>query len=847
MQEERSRGLESIPEELRAINNWLVWRLKERNGKMVKMPYCARGGPGKTNDPSTWSSFAEAYAVLQKGLCSGVGFVFEGTPYAGVDLDHVIENGVVHLEAQRIVDELASYAELSQSGTGFHIIVKGHCPGTRRKSIKGSSIDVEVYGDGSPRYFAMTGNGGGAIREAQKELEAVYNRFMVPPPKEDALIKKMKKAKNGEDASRLWSGDISAYGGDESRADMALCNMLAFWTKKDAVRMDELFRQSGLYREKWDERRGQHTYGEKTIQEAIDKCDTVFGSSRTPPDAETEYCVEEGYWTCVPPGKAPFRMCNFTAQIKQEVLRDDGQEPRRELVIAGKLIEGKTLPEVTVQAAHFEKLNFVLDKWGAGAILEPGQAVRDRIRHATQTTSEDIERKTIYTHTGFRKVDGKLLYLYHGGAVGGGGVSVELPDALRHYALPDVWRPEDLRASLSMLDMFERSVSVSLLSFMYLAPLREFMHTTPNFTLFLRGRTNTGKSTVAALFMSHFGAFSKERFPANYADTANALRQKAFLIKDAPLWVDDYHPTNDPRTKSRMDDNAQTIARAYGDNATRGRMTSDSRMQDARPVRGLCISTGEDTPRVHDSGLARFFVVPLEVDSVPLSAEHEKATAFSDLQRNHKALGGAMRAYIEWLIPQADALPDMLEGMLYTHRTEAQQRLKGSYARQAESAAHLMVGYTMFARFLHALGIVSENEATDMLADAPFHLWDLIESQTREMIAERPAFMFLNALRACIRMNELSIPHLQNTFGDSVGYKDDENAYFNYAAVRNIVLQYYRKQGEVFPITSPHTLTKHLLEAGISPNTQRVKYIGGKAGRYLEIPLTILEGDVFYE
>src|SRR6185369_1853678 len=66
------------------------------------------------------------------------------------------------------------------------------------------------------------------------------------------------------------------YADDRSAADLALCNLLAFWTGRDATRMDRLFRGSGLMREKWDSRRGETTYGGQTIARAIAACVDVY-------------------------------------------------------------------------------------------------------------------------------------------------------------------------------------------------------------------------------------------------------------------------------------------------------------------------------------------------------------------------------------------------------------------------------------------------------------------------------------------------------------------------------------------------------------------------------------------
>jgi putative DNA primase/helicase len=76
-------------------------------------------------------------------------------------------------------------------------------------------------------------------------------------------------------SKRLWAGDTSAYrDGDNdgySEADLALCSLLAFWCEPNEERIDRLFRQSGLYRPKWDKRHygDGRTYGQGTIANAL--------------------------------------------------------------------------------------------------------------------------------------------------------------------------------------------------------------------------------------------------------------------------------------------------------------------------------------------------------------------------------------------------------------------------------------------------------------------------------------------------------------------------------------------------------------------------------------------------
>jgi len=145
-------NLDCLPEELRQRRQWVVWKLEKRDGKPTKVPYIA-GGSGKASstDSLTWRSFEEAVQALETGRYNGIGFVFSsGDPFAGVDLDDCRDPETGELEewAAKIVEAFGSYAEVSQSGTGVHIIVRGKAPNRKRGK-------VEAYS--SERYFAMTG------------------------------------------------------------------------------------------------------------------------------------------------------------------------------------------------------------------------------------------------------------------------------------------------------------------------------------------------------------------------------------------------------------------------------------------------------------------------------------------------------------------------------------------------------------------------------------------------------------------------------------------------------------------------------------------------------------------
>ena len=268
---------ESIPEELRKFPNWVCWVRDERNGKPTKIPVnpLTRGN-AKSNDPETWASFEEAkqsYLDCENESIAGIGFMFSNSDLWGMDLDHCrnAETGEIQPWAQEIILKANTYAELSPSETGVHLIGKGKLPpGARKKG------PVEVYDSG--RFFTITGQHVEGtpltILDCQDRIETLHHSIFGKTGTErngdEELMRKASAAENGQRFTKLWSGDWSNYP-SQSEADLALCSTLAFWTNNNPDRIDRLFRQSGLMRSKWDEKHygDGRTYGQVTIGKAI--------------------------------------------------------------------------------------------------------------------------------------------------------------------------------------------------------------------------------------------------------------------------------------------------------------------------------------------------------------------------------------------------------------------------------------------------------------------------------------------------------------------------------------------------------------------------------------------------
>ena len=291
-------------EELKDKNLWFLWSAKPgKNGKVTKVPFAANGGATGTDDAhkGTWVSFDDAESARNQFRASGLGLKIPKGFFL-LDIDH---KDISDPFAQLMLSRFSSYAEVSPSGKGIHII--GQCDITklpvhfddRRKKLvldseyyqKRSDIGLELYiGDITNRYGTFTGNTINSlpIADCTQAVLTTLDKEMRKKPKAKYSAKRdggravfdivcdLRKQKNGDKFIRLYDkGDFSEYG-SQSEADAALCALIAFRTGADPDAIDEVFRSSALYRSKWE----RDDYRENTINAGISACNGVFHRSK---------------------------------------------------------------------------------------------------------------------------------------------------------------------------------------------------------------------------------------------------------------------------------------------------------------------------------------------------------------------------------------------------------------------------------------------------------------------------------------------------------------------------------------------------------------------------------------
>jgi hypothetical protein len=275
----------TVPYSLKDMPNWVVWKYETRDGKETKVPYDAKSNGdsayAKVNDPSTWATFdraAEVADVLSGHDYDGIGFMLHGTFFVGLDFDGVIQDGKPEPFVLEILRLLGNpYCEITPSGNGLRAFVEYPLalPAGKRKFSRNTNgkYGAEIYsGSEGGRYLTVTGNkfSGNGI---SKILDISLAYFMV-----SQIVNEKLKA--------LWMGDLAAYDGDQSRADLALLGILARLFDNNAQKMEQAFSASKLgQREKWTQRKD---YRDMTIAKAIKGDEPKSETAETPQDGKAE-------------------------------------------------------------------------------------------------------------------------------------------------------------------------------------------------------------------------------------------------------------------------------------------------------------------------------------------------------------------------------------------------------------------------------------------------------------------------------------------------------------------------------------------------------------------------------
>lgn len=528
------------------------------------------------------------------------------------------------------------------------------------------------------------------------------------------------------------------------------------------------------------------------------------------------------------------QLTNYQATITANIRLDDGVETRREFEIDSELMGQKSL--FTISASEFAKMDWPIERMGSAAITFPGQ--KDYTRTAIQSLSLTAAERCIYTHTGWRNLDGGWVYLHGGGAISAAGavadVDVRLSGGLSRYELNPPTTPETLkkavRASLSLVDLGPRSVSFPLLA----ATIRAILGGA-DFAVHLVGETGTFKSELAALHQQHFGAvMDRLHLPGAWSSTGNALEAMAFQAKDTLFVIDDFAPQGNIGDVARYHMAADRVFRAAGNLAGRGRLDSTARLRETKPPRALILSTGEEIPR-GPSVRARLLILEISKGSI-------KSSELSECQRD--ALAGlyvdAMGGFLQWFAGHYDEARAMFDVKISEHRAKA---LFGTaHARTPEIVANLQAAFELYVKFTVSCGALEVSKADQLRTRCWDALCEAAAAQAKHQGETEPTARFLTLLRSLLSSGRAHLAARNGgeppspkccgwkydssgnwvSLGDCIGWVEDQNIYLDPTAAYRAVQIAGRDAGDILAV-SEQTLKKRLQEKRLLESVDKAR------------------------
>jgi hypothetical protein len=241
--------------ELKPYPQWVIWRYLNRDGKATKIPFNPKTGvPASVTEPSDWSNYEIAVQAARRTNADGIGFVLTANdPFTFIDLDSTDSQEAFAFQ-QQIFNRVNTYAEFSPSGNGLHLIAKAAIgAGVRDQRFK-----VELYD--RERYMTITENPYRNVPITQcqdvvtslveylKPKKAAYlnaNYTDCHATDDERVFDSASTAANGQKFMDLWAGNWQKYYQSQSEADLAIINILGFFSDSKS-QIHRMFLESGL-------------------------------------------------------------------------------------------------------------------------------------------------------------------------------------------------------------------------------------------------------------------------------------------------------------------------------------------------------------------------------------------------------------------------------------------------------------------------------------------------------------------------------------------------------------------------------------------------------------------------
>ena len=444
----------------------------------------------------------------------------------------------------------------------------------------------------------------------------------------------------------------------------------------------------------------------------------------------------------------PAQVSNFVARIKEVREFDDGVDVEQQFVIDGILDGEKPLPEIIINAKDFKSMSWVLRKWGNILITSVPKA-HDIIREVIQRTSANAPVVKVYYTLGWKNVAEKWHYLFSGGSIGDGDISVADIHEVNGYFYKEY--PYTVDECVPYIEKFlniaPHDITIPLLAHSFLSILIEKLkqeEIEPRYLLWVYGVSGSFKTALTVVLQNLFGTFNSP--PATFNDTAAAMEKKSYLTKDSLLLVDDFYPASSPHEAKSKATIANGLTRRYGDRITRSRSKSNLTLAKDYPPRGNLICTSEDLLVGHSTNSRHM--------GISINRGDIKPEILTELQNNKDRLSCFMYNFIQYVaenIMNDDTVT--YKDKFLEYRSQSQN--SNHHKRFAEAIACLQIGWETLLDYLQSIDFIDDTKYKHYF-DEGFEIFqDLAKHQNELVQNDDIADKFMTALKEMLDTKQL--------------------------------------------------------------------------------------------
>lgn len=547
-------------------------------------------------------------------------------------------------------------------------------------------------------------------------------------------------------------------------------------------------------------------------------------------------------------GQTETAIANHTPLLKELRTIDDGTELKEELIFNVRRA-GRMWGEVAYTMKDILSTMPNL-KCGAACRIYIGRSMKAYYSEAMQIQceNENAPHTVIYAHTGYTIIDGKRVFLNGGYSVTAEGLTdqytVRLQGELGEYGFTNEKHESRYNTLLRDLPAIApKNLVFTGLGYSFLTPLNALLRekgVEPRFILYFDGKTGSGKTSVAKLFLDFFGNFKTSReAPCNFRDSVNSTEKKFSILDSTLTLLDDRRPTTSLKDKADLENKEQNSIRMIGDRAARARMNADGTLKPSYVPKCNLIITAEDAfANVGESGVAR----AITVEIVPTTLDME---ALFKVQAKAEELNECMSEYIQYVLSNWGDLGEKLESLFFDLRNKAQ---RGGHGRLAESVAHLQIGIIAMCQWLESIGQITATQAQELQATSWEIFLTLAKEQDRRITGDQPVKLFLDAVkemrdRGEIRFDDINAPMHSIR---PIGYKDKYFYYCYPDSLYSEVKRFYSQQDITFPLSKSALFRQLAIDKVIETDRQqttKAKRIGDKRSRFLWIRANALDDE----